>query len=215
MVSQEILDPSSKQPWMDQYPPIQCGKRLWICPTWQSPPKPEAVNLRLDPGLAFGSGSHPTTFLCLQWLDSMELQGATVVDYGCGSGILGIAALLLGAEKIVAVDNDPQALQATGDNLRRNQLGEQRLNACLPDALPQQIHAEVVIANILAQPLIELSPVIGAMVKPGGRLCLSGMTTTQVDSVMAAYPGFIFDPPASMEGWALVRWARLTATKSP
>lgn len=168
----------------------------------------------LDPGLAFGSGSHPTTFLCLQWLDDIELSGATVVDYGCGSGILGIAALLLGAAKVVAVDNDPQALQATRDNFARNRLADERLLACLPDAVPQDVQAEIVLANILAQPLVNLAPAIGSMVKPGGRLCLSGMTDTQFQGVVAAYPGFVFDTPVSREGWPYMRWMRLTAIKA-
>lgn len=140
-------------------------------------------------------------------MDDIELSGATVVDYGCGSGILGIAALLLGAAKVVAVDNDPQALQATRDNFARNRLADERLLACLPDAMPQDVQAEIVLANILAEP-------IGSMVKPGGRLCLSGMTDTQFQGVIAAYPGFVFDTPVSREGWPYMRWMRLTAIKA-
>jgi ribosomal protein L11 methyltransferase len=186
--------------WMDHYHAMRFGKRLWICPSWQTPVDPEAVNLMLDPGLAFGTGTHPTTALCLQWLDAAELSGKTVVDFGCGSGVLGIAALLLGAKQVIAIDNDPQALVATQENARRNGC-EGRLTVCLPGNY-QPVLAEVVLANILAKPLIELAPVLKASLKPGGRLVMSGLLWEQADLVMAAYrPDILFSDPVEQEGW--------------
>jgi ribosomal protein L11 methyltransferase len=202
-----VADQPWERAWMEHFEPIQCGERLWICPSWREPPDASAVNLILDPGLAFGSGTHPTTFLCLQWLDQTDLAGKTVVDYGCGSGILGIAALLLGAQHVIAIDNDPQALLATEDNLARNGLDPSRLTLCLPDAIPA-VEAEVVVANILAAPLIELADNIAALTAPGGRLCLSGLMSHQAEAVSAAYPHFLFDPLGILEDWV-----RLAATK--
>ncbi|MCK9503352.1 MAG: 50S ribosomal protein L11 methyltransferase [Porticoccaceae bacterium] len=193
--------------WMEHFEPIRCGERLWICPSWREPPNPNAINLALDPGLAFGSGTHPTTFLCLQWLDSMDLNGKAVVDYGCGSGILGIAALLLGADRVVAIDNDPQALLATRDNLARNGLSDDRLITCLPQDTPET-SADIVVANILAAPLITLAGTIGGLTKVGGQLCLSGIMGAQTGAVSAAYPSFEFSPVTLIEDWA-----RLNATK--
>lgn len=203
-----LQDQLWERAWMEHFEPIQCGERLWICPSWQDPPDPQAVNLRLDPGLAFGSGTHPTTFLCLQWLDGIDLSGKTVIDYGCGSGILGIAALLLGAERVIAVDNDPQALLATIDNLERNGLPAERLSVYLPEDAPV-LSADILLANILAGPLISLAGKLTDLTNQGGMICLSGLTSEQADEVMAAYPRFTFSPPAQRENWV-----RLTATKS-
>jgi len=206
---ERLDDQPWERAWMDHFEPIRCGDRLWICPSWKSPPDPEGVNLILDPGLAFGTGTHPTTFLCLEWLDGLSLTGATVVDYGCGSGILGIAALLLGAEKVIAIDNDPQALIATQDNLARNNLDADRLRACLPQQMPE-INADIVVANILAGPLIELAPRIAALVKPGGTLCLSGIMPHQAAEVQAAYEAsFHFLPTVTQDDWV-----RLNARKA-
>lgn len=187
--------------WMESYHPIQCGARLWICPSWREPPEPGAVNLLLDPGLAFGSGTHQTTFLCLQWLDAQDLQDKTLIDFGCGSGILGIAALLLGAKRVIAVDNDPQALWATRENARRNGLTESQLEVCLPEAL-RAAPADVVVANILAAPLLELAEQLTALTLPGGQLCMSGLITSQGDTVMAAYvEHFDFAVPRQRDEW--------------
>ncbi len=202
-----LEDRAWERAWMDEFQPVRCGDRLWICPSWCQPPNPEAVNLRLDPGLAFGSGTHPTTFLCLQWLDRLVLNRKTVVDYGCGSGILGIAALLLGASRVIAVDNDPQALTATRANLERNQLSAERLLTCTPDVF-FTVEADVVLANILAGPLLSLAPRLSGTTRPGGMLCLSGITRAQVPTVLAAYPAFDFTPMASQDDWV-----RLTAVK--
>ena len=187
--------------WTEHYQPIQCGEKLWICPSWREPPNPDAVNLSLDPGLAFGSGTHPTTFLCLQWLDAQPLAGKTLIDFGCGSGILGIAALLLGAKHVIATDNDPQALLATRDNAQRNGLSEAQLSVCLPE----QLHTEpvdIVLANILAGPLISLSKQLIELTAPKGQICLSGMIASQSELLMAAYSdSFHFAPPLCREEW--------------
>ncbi len=187
--------------WTEHYQPIQCGEKLWICPSWREPPNPDAVNLSLDPGLAFGSGTHATTFLCLQWLDAQVLAGKTVIDFGCGSGILAIAALLLGAKQVVATDNDPQALLATRENARRNDLSEAQLSVCLPQDLNIGA-ADIVLANILAEPLITLAGQLTALTAPSGLLCLSGMIASQTEAVMSAYSEhFNFASPSCQEEW--------------
>ncbi|WP_295875674.1 50S ribosomal protein L11 methyltransferase [uncultured Zhongshania sp.] len=173
--------------WMDSYHPIQCGERLWICPSWREPVDPNAVNLLLDPGLAFGTGTHPTTWLCMQWLDQQDLRGLTVIDYGCGSGILGIAALLLGADKVIAVDNDPQALLATRDNARRNNIDDARIECFLPQNIPAGLRGDMVVANILAGPLTSLAPNLAATLDAGAAICLSGILQSQADELMACY----------------------------
>lgn len=203
-----IEDKDWEREWMQHYQPIKCGERLWICPSWLAPPDPDAVNLMLDPGLAFGTGTHPTTFLCLQWLDSLDLTGKTVIDYGCGSGILGIAALLLGADKVIAVDNDPQALLAARDNSARNGLDPEQLFTYMPQNTPC-IEADILVANILAAPLISLAPVISALTKSGGLLCMAGLIEHQQDLVSAPYLAqFKFSAAAQKQ-----EWVRLNAIK--
>jgi ribosomal protein L11 methyltransferase len=188
--------------WMDSYQPMRFGMRLWICPSWRTPPEPDAVNLMLDPGLAFGTGTHPTTSLCLQWLDGLDLNGKTVIDFGCGSGILGIAALLLGAKKVFAIDNDPQALLATRDNAQRNGLGEEQIQALLPEQLPADISADVVIANILAAPLISLASQLHGKLRKGGDIALSGILAEQADAVAVAYePVIQWQSQVQQEDW--------------
>lgn len=191
--------------WMEGFAPQRYGERLWIVPSWHTPPEPHAVNLLLDPGLAFGTGSHPTTRLCLEWLDRHPPTGATLIDYGCGSGILALAAAALGAAEVHGVDNDPQALLATRDNRDRNATagGEQTppISTWLPEQLPP-IQADVVIANILANPLIELADRLCARLRPGGQLVLSGILAEQADQVIAAYAGAIhFQPIAQLDEW--------------
>lgn len=206
----EILeDKDWELEWMSHYHPMQFGRHLWVCPSWQEPPEPEAVNLMLDPGLAFGTGTHPTTALCLRELDEIAPAGYVVVDYGCGSGILTAAALKLGARKALAVDNDPQALAATRDNARRNQLSDERLEVAAPDqynmdAWSQQ--ADLVVANILAGPLISLSDVLLNLLKPGGTLLLAGLLDTQIHSIREHYSAHItLRVAAQLEGWACLR----------
>ena len=204
---EQLEDKDWEREWMENFQPICCGDRLWICPSWKEPPKSDAVNLMLDPGLAFGTGTHPTTFLCLQWLDQQQLEQQALVDFGCGSGILGIAALLLGAKQVIGVDIDPQALLATRENARRNGLAADAMPVFLPKDAPLQ-NADIMLANILAGPLVELAPLLSQQVKPHGFLCLSGILANQAETVMAAYPSFNFDPVAQKE-----EWVRLTARK--
>lgn len=207
--SWELLeDKDWEREWMIHYHAICCGERLWICPSWQEPPEPEKVNLMLDPGLAFGTGTHPTTFLCMQWIDQQDFTGLDVIDYGCGSGILGIATLLLGAKKVIGIDIDPQALLATADNAKRNSLAADSMPVYLPDHCPP-VQADVILANILAGPLAELAPKLSEMTKPGGKICLSGILFSQARTLISAYEKwFSFDPVEEKEGWV-----RLTAIK--
>ncbi|HID50127.1 MAG TPA: 50S ribosomal protein L11 methyltransferase, partial [Chromatiales bacterium] len=171
--------------WMDDFRPMRFGERLWIVPGELPPPDPGAVNIRLDPGLAFGTGTHPTTAMCLHWLDAHPPRDCTVIDYGCGSGILAIAAARLGARAIQAVDTDPQALLATTDNAQRNAVAD-RIATVPPDAVPPE-PANLLLANILAGPLLELAPRLATRVRPGGHIVLSGILAGQADAVQAAY----------------------------
>ncbi|HEY6609950.1 MAG TPA: 50S ribosomal protein L11 methyltransferase [Pseudomonas sp.] len=205
---ERIEDQDWERSWMDNFQPMRFGRRLWIVPSWHEAPEPDAVNLLLDPGLAFGTGTHPTTALCLEWLDGQELGGCRVLDFGCGSGILGIAALLLGAESALGTDIDPQALEASLDNAGRNGLPADAFPVYLPTDLPSQ-PVDVVVANILAGPLVQLAPTITALVKPGGRLALSGILAEQAEEVRAAYTGaFDLDPTAVKDGWVRISGVR-------
>jgi len=189
--------------WLTGWKSLRFGRRLWVCPrNAEAPEDPEAVIVRLDPGLAFGTGTHPTTALCLQILDSMTLAGKTLIDYGCGSGILGLAALKLGAAHVTAVDLDPQALLATRDNANRNAVASritvQGVEASLPPAY-------CVIANILAGPLIELAPKLTLACESGGHLLLSGLLKTQAYSLKAAYaPGFDIVQVIERDEWCCI-----------
>ena len=193
--------------WMDQFKPVKCGRRLWICPSWLHVDDPSAVTVMLDPGLAFGTGTHPTTWLCLNFLDSLDLEGKTITDYGCGSGILAIAALKLGARQALGVDIDPQAIEASGENARRNGVQDRfKLSLGKPGGAPQ---ADVTVANILAGPLAELEGEIASLTAPGGRLALSGILEDQADEVCLAYErDFRIDGRAVREGWARIEATR-------
>jgi ribosomal protein L11 methyltransferase len=194
--------------WMDNFHPMRFGRRLWICPTHCDPPEPAAVNIRLDPGLAFGTGTHPTTALCLDWLDGADLAGKSVLDYGCGSGILAIAAAKLGAKRVWAVDIDPQALLASDDNASENEV-EDRIELFHPAELPTSLRVDVLLANILAGVLVRLAPEFGQRVKPGGRLALSGILEQHADAVQAVFSrDFAFDPPRRREDWVLLEGTR-------
>lgn len=200
--AEALADQAWERAWMADFQPMRFGQRLWICPSWCEPPDPGGVILTLDPGLAFGTGTHPTTALCLEWLDGQPLQGCTVLDYGCGSGILAIAALLLGADRAVAVDNDPQALLATRDNAERNGIGAERLLTCLPQDVPSDLRAQVTVANILAGPLQSLAPTLAGLTADNGRLALSGILAEQADAVAGAYrPWFRMGDPAQRQEW--------------
>ena len=201
---ERIEDQDWERSWMDGFQPMRFGQRLWIVPSWHAAPQPDAVNLLLDPGLAFGTGTHPTTALCLEWLDGQNLDNCSVLDFGCGSGILAIAALLLGAPQAAGTDIDPQALEASRDNASRNSIDPARFPVYLPADLPQQ-PADVVVANILAGPLVSLAPQITALVKGGGRLALSGILAEQAEEARAAYASaFDLDPTAVKDGWVRI-----------
>ncbi|NRP26776.1 Ribosomal protein L11 methyltransferase [Marinobacterium sp. xm-d-420] len=205
----EILeDKDWEREWMTHYHPMQFGSHFWVCPSWIEVPDANAVNLMLDPGLAFGTGTHPTTALCLEWLASEPLQNRSVIDYGCGSGILGIAAILLGASAVSGVDIDPQALTATQDNLVRNGLDKERLPVFFPESFESEA-VDLVIANILAGPLKELAPTLAELVKSGGQLILSGLLIEQADELIGTYSEwFDMEPPSTKE-----EWVRLTGRK--
>ena len=205
-----LEDRDWERAWMDHFQPMRFGHHLWVVPTGMAAPEdPEAVVLDLDPGLAFGTGTHPTTALCLQWLDGHPPRGRTVLDFGCGSGILAIAALKLGAARALGTDIDDQALWASRENAVRNGV-EARLALMLPGDLPGE-PVDLLLANILANPLIQLAPRLAALVRPGGQLLLSGILAEQADSVMAAYASWIrFSPPMEREGWVC-----LAGTKQP
>ncbi|MFW5825607.1 MAG: 50S ribosomal protein L11 methyltransferase [Marinobacter sp.] len=204
-----VEDKDWERAWMDDFKPLKFGQRLWIVPSWHAAPDPDAANLLLDPGLAFGTGTHPTTALCLEWLDGAGVQGRQVIDYGCGSGILALAALLLGAGHAIGVDTDPQALEASRDNARRNQIGDDRLALHLPGDEPDT-RADILLANILAGPLVELAPTLAQKVTPGGHLVLSGILAQQASDVMSAYePWFVMDEPEQREEWIRLTGRRI------
>jgi len=199
--TRQVEDQDWERAWMDDFRPMRFGQRLWICPSWDEPPAGDAISILLDPGLAFGTGTHPTTALCLEWLDAHPPAGLEVIDYGSGSGILAVAALKLGAARVTAVDIDPQALTATRDNAARNGVDDARLHVDYPEALGETT-ADLVLANILAGPLVELAPAMAGRVRPGGAIVLSGILREHADTVRQAYTAwFDMDPPAFREDW--------------
>ena len=198
----EVID---DQDWqraaMDLFQPQAFGKHLWICPSWITPPEPNAINVILDPGLAFGTGTHPTTALCLEWLANTHLNNLNMVDYGCGSGILAIAAIKLGAQSVHAVDLDDQALQATLSNATINQIAEPQLQLGLPNELSGQY--DLVVANILLGPLISLKENFYALLKSSGTLVLSGLLNEQTSALIQHYqPEFTLQEHQTREDWA-------------
>jgi ribosomal protein L11 methyltransferase len=193
---------------LDTFKPLRFGRRLRILPSGDWEPDPTAVELRLDPGLAFGSGTHPTTALCLEWLDAHPPTGAEIIDYGCGSGILSLAAIKLGANRARAVDIDPQARLATRENAVRNGIPNNRLCVCAPAALSDE-RADLIVANILARPLVELARCFADRLKPGGRVVFCGVLAEQALEVIAAYaPWFELAPVRSREAWVLIEGAK-------
>lgn len=194
-----LADEVWERAWLKDFKPMHFGRRLWVVPTAHQPPDPTAVNLRLDPGLAFGTGTHPTTALCLEWLAAAEVAGLRVIDYGCGSGILAVAAALLGASRIQAVDIDPQALTATQENARRNGVAD-RVRTGFPEELTAS--ADLLLANILAGPLATLAPRFRELLAPGGRLVMAGLLARHVAPLQAAYADWIgLQPVAERDGW--------------
>jgi ribosomal protein L11 methyltransferase len=198
-----VEDKAWEREWLRDFRPMRFGRRLWVCPGGQPAGDAGAVRIELDPGMAFGTGTHPTTAMCLEWLDGRDLRGRALVDYGCGSGILAIAALKLGAAAALAVDIDPQALTATRENAERNGIRAGLVVTGEP-LLPED-SADVLVANILAGPLVELAPRFAAAVRGGGELALSGVLVEQADAVTAAYrPWFDIALTATREGWGLI-----------
>ncbi len=193
---EQLEDKDWEREWMDNFHPMRFGERLWICPSWRDVPDENAVNVMLDPGLAFGTGTHPTTSLCLQWLDGLDLNGKTVIDFGCGSGI-GDCRAEAGAAKAIGIDIDPQAIQASRDNAQRNGVSE-RLELYLPQDQPESMKADVVVANIPAGPLRELAPLISVLPVSGGLLGLSGILASRRRASVKPTP--ISSP--------LTRWSR-------
>ncbi|WGL98073.1 50S ribosomal protein L11 methyltransferase [Arsenophonus sp. aPb] len=201
---EQLEDKDWAREWMDNFHPMRFGHKLWICPSWCDTPDPNAVNVILDPGLAFGTGTHPTTSLCLEWLDSLNLKDKTVIDFGCGSGILAIAALKLGAKKAIGIDIDPQAILASHNNAEQNNVAD-KLVLYLAKDQPKDLKADIVIANILAGPLRELAGAIGGLTNPNGLLGLSGILTSQAEAVITTYQQqFNIDPIIEKEGWCRI-----------
>lgn len=195
-----VADRAWEREWLKDFKPMRFGSHLWVCPGGQRPDDDAATIIELDPGLAFGTGTHPTTALCLQWLARGTTAQREVLDYGCGSGILAIAALKLGATHATAYDIDEQAAIATRENARRNAVSD-RLRV-LPPQEPPEVAADIVLANILAEPLCTLAPTLTALVRPGGQLVLSGLLRSQQEQVQAAYrQDFDFEPAALREDW--------------
>ena len=208
-VRSEILeDKDWVREWMDRYQPMQFGKQLWIVPSHHTPPEPQAVNILLDPGLAFGTGTHPTTAMCLEWLAEHPPVNQLVIDYGCGSGILAIAAAKLGASHVEAIDNDPQALLATRNNAKSNQVDQYIECKGVNTALST---CDTLLANILAGPLIELAKRFSEFTRPGANIVLSGILREQAEDVLKAYhPWFNIALTKEREDWVLLTGHRNT-----
>ena len=209
MVATTLEDKNWIRAWMDQFKPLKFGQHLWICPSWLSVDEKDSVVVMLDPGLAFGTGTHPTTSLCLSYLDSLDLKDKDVLDYGCGSGILAIAALKLGAKSATGVDIDEQALIASKENAKRNGVEDKLQLIMGTDKKLDLPQFPITVANILAGPLAELEPIIASLTQSGGKLALSGILTEQADSVIEDYSkDFVMNKVKDLDGWAL-----LTGTK--
>lgn len=207
-----IVDQNWERTCLDQFKPQCFGKRLWICPSWHTPPHPDAVNLILDPGLAFGTGSHATTALCLAWLEQAKLTQKTVIDYGCGSGILSIAALKLGASHAYAVDIDEQALTATKSNADINQIPKQNLTIGYPNELHEPV--DLIIANILLTPLLDLKHSFYHLLKPNGLLTISGILANQIHQLEQVYhPHFSLVVTEIEHDWALLAFEKIDTEK--
>ncbi len=203
--SHTFADEDWERTWMDNFKPLQFGKRLWVCPSWETPPNPNAINILLDPGLAFGTGTHETTALCLSWLDQHIKGHESVIDYGCGSGILAVAAKKLGASQVYGIDIAPQAVTATQDNAIKNDIDPKDILVFLADEQPETLQTDIVVANILAGILIELFEHINAKVKPSGTIVLSGILREQADEVLLHYSqSFQMNAPTFKGDWALL-----------
>ena len=212
MRSEFLEDQVWERSWMDYYEPIQIGEKYWIVPEWIEPPEADAVNIKLDPGLAFGTGNHASTFLCLQWLGKTDVKDKVVIDYGCGSGILGVAALLLGAKKVYATDIDPQAVLATKQNAELNGVLE-NLYVGLPEEFNSEFknqQADILVANILAGPLMSLAKEFSTLIKSEGEFALAGVIEEQVTDVSSIYSEFfdIVEVEKREETWCRISGSR-------
>jgi len=206
-----LRDRAWERVWMDDFSPIQMGPRLWICPSWSEPPDASAINVYLDPGLAFGTGTHATTAMCLAALDDAVRGGERVVDYGCGSGILAIAALSLGASSALGVDNDPQALTASRDNAQRNQIEASSLDILFPESPGIDAwvgNSDLVVANILAGPLLTLADELIGLMTPGAKLLLTGILTEQAPELIERYARVNLRVSDTRDGWVLMSGQR-------
>lgn len=201
--TEPVADQDWVRAWMDRWQPMHFGGDLWVVPSWLAPPDPKAVNLVLDPGMAFGTGTHATTGMCLEWLAAHPPRVLDVIDYGCGSGILAIAALKLGARSALGTDTDPQALVTARENAERNGVAGQLL-LCLPDELPGNAAADIVLTNILAPALVALAPRLTVLTRAGGTLLLSGLLVDQTDEVQAAYAADFSFERTVRDDWALL-----------
>jgi ribosomal protein L11 methyltransferase len=200
---EQVEDKDWEREWMDNFHPIQFGDRLWVCPSWRDIPDPDACNVILDPGLAFGTGTHATTALCLKWLEQMDLSDKTVLDFGCGSGILAIAALKLGAKRAIGIDIDPKAIDATLENAERNGVKDQ-IEVYLPEDAPS-FETNVILANILAGPLKDLKQIIVGYGHSGTQLALSGILAEQANDVADAYSVLVdINPAVQQDEWVRI-----------
>ena len=206
---ENLKDQQWERVWMDDFHPMKFGENLWIYPSWSEIPDDESIKIKLDPGLAFGTGTHPTTAMCLEWLDGNSAKDKVVVDYGCGSGILAIAAVKLGAKQVIATDIDPQALTATLSNQLNNDIPAEKIISYLPDEIPQ-VKADLMLANILCGPLVALAPQLCAMTKQGGQLVLSGILKEQQEILSITYNDYCHDIQFATSG----DWVRMTGIVS-
>ncbi len=215
-IRQELLeDQDWVQAYRDHYFPVQCSDKLWIVPSWHEAPDPTAINIELDPGLAFGTGGHPTTSLCLAWIADHEIENKTVIDYGCGSGILAIAACKLGASQVLGVDIDPQALDASRQNAERNHIPATDFKLSRPESM-DRTPVDLLIANILSGPLVVLATSLSELVKPGGKILLSGILQQQTNDIQSVYQVFFdLDPVCAKEDWVRVTGTRRNEKKGP
>ena len=209
-IRQETLkDQQWERVWMDDFHPMKFGKNLWIYPSWSQIPDDSSIKIKLDPGLAFGTGTHPTTAMCLEWLDSNPPVGLQVIDFGCGSGILAIASIKLGAKEVIATDIDPQALTATHSNQINNDISEPQITRYLPDEMPD-VQADLMLANILCGPLVSLADDLCSRTKKGGQLVLSGILEEQQKILADTYEKYCHDIQFAISG----DWVRMTGTVS-
>lgn len=203
---EQLEDKDWVRTWMDDFVPIQFTKNLWLCPSWKEPPDSTATNIMLDPGLAFGTGTHPTTAMCMKWLGTHSIP-TSVIDYGCGSGILAITAASLGANTVTAVDNDPQALIATNQNAQKNHISS-KIRTFYPEQVPGN-KSDLLIANILAQPLMDLAPIFNDLLKHNGQLVISGILENQAKLLIEAYSPYLLLEIANQQQ----EWLCLTGIK--